>query len=57
MKIDVIMAEVAHYNDTVVQKLSQDNDYLGRKLGELTPNLEESLETVKRLTKQLQVSE
>lgn len=51
------MKEVSSYNDNVVHKIHAENETLLKRVNQLEPNLEESLETIKRLTKQLQISE
>lgn len=51
------MREVANYNDNVVIKLQNDNQILQRKAMQLSANLQENIQTARRLAKQLQISE
>ena len=51
------MEEVNNYNNNIVKKLHNDNQMLTAKVDDLTVSLADSLESVKRLTQQLQASE
>lgn len=51
------MKEVASYNQNVVHKIHAENEVLSKRVSELAPQLDQALETIKRLTKQLSVLE